>query len=169
MSVIMFYSGCFTRQIFLQGLTLAEVERRLGFHTGRLSNGAKFVAATQLPAIDGFDLAGYTQVASHHTTQQYGNLNNPIGKSASDAYRIQKQNAMREWSLTGSNRLIKVIPATAHDKNLDPDIQYPPGAGIPQWVVKHDHKIPCKLLCDIKDYPLGKFIPDEGFTAVKYG
>ena len=157
------FSGCFTKQICLQGKTLKEIERVLGFHAGRLSKGAKFVAAVRLPGIDDFDLAGYSQVASHHTKAQYGNLNNPIGIHEENAYRIRKQNAMLTWKLTGSERLVKVLPAMTHDGNMDPDIQYPVGAGAPQWVVKYNSKIPCRYIAEVSDYPNGRFIPEQGF------
>jgi hypothetical protein len=169
MSITGLYSGCFTKQIYLQGKTLPEIERILGFHAGRLSQGAKFVVATQLPGIDDFDLAGYTQVAGHHTTAVYGNINSPAGNNAANAYRIQKQNAMRSWGLTGTDRLVKVLPAIGHDKDMNPDKQYPPGQGVPQWIVKWERKINCREICEVKDYFNGRFVPEEGFKPVNYG
>ncbi len=59
--------GFFTKQIYLQGQTLREIEDRLGFDSGRLSLGAWFATVVRLPMVDEFEFAGYSQVAGHHT------------------------------------------------------------------------------------------------------
>jgi hypothetical protein len=38
-------SGCFTKEKFIAGRTLAEIEQILGFHAGRLSTGMAVVAS----------------------------------------------------------------------------------------------------------------------------
>lgn len=161
-------SGFFTIQIYLQGRTLAEIERLVGFERGRLINGAWFATALNLPGIDDFELAGYSQVAAHHTLEQYGDLNNPKGKWEQDAYSIKKQNAMSEWSLFGSKRPIKIIPMVGHDNDMKDDYQYPPGSGIPQWKIKRQKPVLWRGIGYVGNYPNGRFIPDEGFAPVKY-
>ena len=159
--------GFFTTQIYLQGQTLREIEIRLGFDKGKLAQGAWFAAATHLPNVGQFEFAGYSQVASHHTVEQYGNINKPQGLSEKEAYdRRQKMVIETCWALHGSNRLIKVIPMTGHTPNMDMDYQYPPGSGIPQW--KAIVPVYWKGLSLVKDYPNGRFIPDEGFTHIMY-
>jgi len=159
-------SGFFTQQIFLQGRTLREIEMLLGYHSGRLLKGAFFAVGIELPGIDKFHLAGYSQVASQHTSTQYGkNLNSPQNKWDKDAYIIKKKNAMRNWSLNGAERLIKVIPNIAHINDIKPDKQYPPGQGIPQWQLIFP--ISWRIIAEIKNYPDGRFIPDEGMKMIK--
>lgn len=65
----------------------------------------------------------------------------------------------------GSDRLIKVIPMIGHSPNMSDDYQYPPGSGIPQWKVTKE--IYCKGICYVKDYPKGKFIPEEGYKEIR--
>lgn len=161
-------SGFFTTQIYLQGKTLGEIEMLVGFDRGRLINGAWFVTAINLPKMEDFDLVGYSQVAGHHTKEQYGDLNNPNGKWEEDSYRIKKQNAMSGWNSFGSQRLIKIIPMVGNDPLMSDDYQYPPGSGIPQWKIKRNRPILWRGICYVGDYPNGRFIPDEGFTPVKY-
>ncbi len=161
--------GFFTTQIQLQGRTLADIESRLGFESGRLSQGAWFVAATQLPTPDEFEFAGYSQVAGHHTQEQYGDLNSPIGEHERAAYLLRKRNIISSvWSLNGDRRLIKVLPTIDHNSLLSDDHQYPPGTGIPQWKIIARNGIPCRAICFVSDYPNGRFIPDEGYTPVRY-
>jgi hypothetical protein len=80
-------------------------------------------ALVELPGMQQFELAGYSQVATHR-------------HQAPEGLEIEKikANAMATWSTVGFERLVKVLPALRHDPNLSPDIQYPPGLGVPQWI-----------------------------------
>jgi len=162
-----YQKGFFTTQRYLQGKTLVEIERLLGFREGRLSKGAWFFVANRLPGTNDFDLAGYSQVAGHRTHQQYGStLNNPSSPSNADALEVQKKNAIACWSLHGRDRLIKVKPEIEHNSTLSDDFQYPPGHGIPQWKVKN--LITCRAICFVNGYPDGRFKPEEGYLEIKY-
>jgi len=156
--------GFFTRQINIQGQTLAEIESRLGFHKGRLSQGAYFLVAKQLPKEGDFKFAGYSQVASHKTIQAYGDINNDKGLERT------KPSVMSQWSVSGNNRgqdrLVKVIPVIQHNKEKGDDEQYPPGSGIQQWQLSNE--IEFVVECFVADYPNGRYKPKEGFTEVKY-
>ena len=160
--------GCFTKQLVLQGRTLRDIELILGYHMGRLSEGAWFAAAVRLPEIDNFELAGYTQVAGHHTVKQYGDLNNPGSAAEKETYTAMKKMAMNSWKTFGTDRLIKVLPSIRHSSHMEDDVQYPPGHGVPQWNVKKGSPLSCRLISFVKDYPDGRFIPEEGYTAVRY-
>jgi hypothetical protein len=159
-------SGFFTKQIWLQGQTLKEIENRIGFHSGRLKDGCLIGVATALPGPDDFEFAGYSQVAEHHTARQYGNINQAKNKSEADAQLKSKLNLIASWSLQGSDRLIKVFPGIRHSANLQPDFQYPPGSGIQQWKLKKT--IVWKIIAKLERYPDEIFIPNEGFQRVKY-
>lgn len=153
--------GFFTTQIYLQGQTLKEIENRLGFDNGRLSQGAWFVTTVKLPAPADFEFAGYSQVAGHHTKEQYGNFS---AASMSDEYIEIKKSLIRQWQSGGSNRLVKVVPMIGHSLNMSDNYQYPPGSGIPQW--KMVNPVLCRGICFVGNYPNGRFIPESGFTPV---
>jgi len=58
-------SGCFTKNKFIAGRSLREIEKILGFHPGRFSKGITVVSLTRLPTLQQFQLAGHTNVATH--------------------------------------------------------------------------------------------------------
>lgn len=112
--------GCITKEKFIAGRTLAEIEKILGFHSGRLSGGITVVAMIELPGVQQFDVASYSNVATHR---------HRIPKGL-DIEKI-KAEAVKTWATTGFERLVKVLPALRHDPAMNPDIQYPPGHGAP--------------------------------------
>lgn len=114
--------GYITLDKFLVGRGMAEVERNLGFHAGRLSRGAAFIKLMRLPALTEFDLAAYSITAQHQYTAPTG-------------YDLDKLKAIAasQWNLSGGNRLVKVIPVIGHDATMRDEDQYPVGAGVPQW------------------------------------
>ena len=138
--------GCFTLDKFLAGRNLKEIEERIGFRKGRLSKGGIVVALSRLPGKGEFKVAGYTNVSLHNFVMPGGLDPNVLEKRA-----------MEVWELTGGNRLLKVIPAIAHDPKLDPDEQYPHARGIPQWNVTTE--LPCFVAATLSDYPDGTYRP----------
>lgn len=138
-------SGCFTKDKFLDGRTLGEIEKILGFQVGRLAGGIAVVALTELPGPAQFDLAAYSNIATHR-------LQAPVGLNIDKL----KLNAMATWATTGFERLVKVLPAVRHDPNMNPDIQYPPGRGAPQWNAKV--QLRGKVVAVVTDYPNGRYI-----------
>ena len=116
--------GFVTQQKYLSGRSLQQIELLLGYHAGRLSRGASFATLDRLPAIDEFETFGYSQVAAHRHVVP-ADLD-PIGL---------RRMAMSAWSLVGPDRLIKAFATTPHDDSMNPDIQYRPGQGVPQWKI----------------------------------
>ena len=116
--------GYVTQLGFLAGRPLREIESLLGYSPCRLARGASFAAPDRLPNINEFETAGYSQVAAHRHVM-------PAGLDPTGLRRM----ARSAWSLTGPDRLIKVLPETPHDRMLSDDVQYPPGQGIPQWKI----------------------------------
>jgi hypothetical protein len=117
--------GCITQEHFIKGKTPGELERLLGFQKGRLANGAVVAVLIQLPTVHQFDLLGYSQVAEHK-----------FGRAATEGLDVNKLKEMvvkDTFTLAGNKRLVKVMAVTPHNANLDNDIQYPPGLGVPQW------------------------------------
>jgi hypothetical protein len=114
--------GFVTKQKSLAGRSLLELESILGFHAGRLANGATFAALDRLPLPNEFETRGYSQVADHrHAT--------PPGLDMAAIKRM----AMAAWAPSGPDRLIKVMAVTLHNTGMRDDDQYPPGQGVPQW------------------------------------
>lgn len=138
-------SGCVTKEKFIRGRTLADIERSLGFSAGRLREGMAVAALRRLPEPDQFQLAGYSNVATHrHVT--------PTGL---DIERL-KATALASWSIVGPERLVKVLPAIRHNPSLEPDLQYPPGDGVPQWIVTP--QIDAIVVAVVNGYPNSRFL-----------
>lgn len=138
-------SGCFTKEKFITGRTLAEMEKILGFRAMRFASGITVAALLELPKIDEFEVSGYTNVASHKFKLSPGLDVN-----------VLKKNAMSTWTATGFERLVKVRPVLRHQDDLHPDIQYPPGRGAPQWVAKVPLK--AKIVAIVTGYPGGRYV-----------
>ncbi|MBX3254147.1 MAG: hypothetical protein KF862_08415 [Chitinophagaceae bacterium] len=132
--------GFVTSEKFLINQTLPEIEERLGFHKGRLSQGATFLIAERLPQKGEFEPQGYSQVAGHKqlpTLDQKIAPGGPLEGYRKDALLTMAQNAMAE------DRLVKVVPKMEHNPGMSNDQQYPPGKGVPQWELTS--KIPFKV------------------------
>ncbi len=138
-------SGCFTKEKFIAGRTLAEIERILGFHAGRLSAGMAVVALLDLPALSQFELAAYSNVATHRHQV-------PDGLDL----RKLKAEARAGWATFGFERVVKVLPAIRHDPAANPDIQYPPGQGAPQWIATVP--VMAKVVALVSKYPDGRYV-----------
>jgi hypothetical protein len=139
-------SGYITKEKFIAGRTLPEIEDILGYRRGRFVKGIVVVHPTRLPLASEFDLAAYSMVAEHRYAQPGG----------LDIAKV-KQNAMASWALSGLERLVKVWPNTPHDRELEPDIQYPPGRGAPQW--KLTAKLDGVVVDVVERYSEGRYRP----------
>jgi hypothetical protein len=132
-------NGYVTKDKFLVGRTLKEIEGYLGFHTGRLSAGATFVKLTRLPSVGEFQLAAYSMTAAHrHATPPELDISK------------LKSLAMESWKLVGGDRLIKVMPTVRHNPGMSDNEQYPPGAGVPQWRIMPAVRIPGIIVAEPK-------------------
>jgi hypothetical protein len=138
--------GCVTKEKFIRGRALADLEKLLGFSAGRLRQGIGVIRPCRLPAATEFDLGGYTQVAIHrHET--------PRGVVPA----VLRQNAHDSWTLRGPESLVKIVAFTPHNPELSDDFQYPPGGGIPQWVVKPLARVPGVVVALVTGYPGGRW------------
>lgn len=131
--------GFVTQLKFLNGRTLLQIEGLLGFHGGRLAAGATIFALARLPNIEEFETQGYSQVAGHRHRP-------PAGL---DPLALRKM-AMRAWTLTGGDSLVKLTPQTQHNEAIANDAQYPPGRGVPQW--KLTRLIPARVVAVLQQY-----------------
>lgn len=138
-------SGFVTKEKFVRGRTLAELERLLGYGVGRLSKGLIAAKPLALPAADGFETRGYSQVAGHRYSPPSG---------LDDA--VIRRLALQGWSMDGPDSLVKFLPNIRHSDAVDLDEQYPPGEGIPQWRITR--KLPGSVVAVITAYPNGRYV-----------
>ena len=129
-----------------------QIECILGFQSGRLARGVAVAAFLALPKIGEFELGAYSNVALHRHRQ-------PAGL---DPEKL-KAEARASWMLAGFERLVKVLPVSRHDAALDPDAQYPPGSGAPQWIATAP--IPAKVVAVVFGYPSERYIPASPLGA----
>lgn len=115
------WGGCFTLAKFVLGRTTFQLEQILGFRSGRLSKGAFIGTLHRLPEPHEFELLGYSNVAEHHFKKPE-NL---------DILKLKKL-ARSTWSALGENQPVKIFPVS-EKFSPDPDLEYPPGWGVPQW------------------------------------
>lgn len=138
-----------------------DLERRLGYHTGRLSEGFYLAHLIKLPAYYEFENRGYSIVPGHDFVKNKTELifsrndaeifvNNIQLPVITDYLKVELLTAtkkeiiipkdilnnyvIKEWEKKGgAKNLVKVIPFTQHSKFMETDFQYPQGSGIPQW------------------------------------
>ncbi|MFD2571160.1 hypothetical protein ACFSUS_10975 [Spirosoma soli] len=139
--------GFVTKVKCVRGWTLSEVERALGFHQGRLSQGiyvALLAPGQSLPGPADFELRGYSQVADHRWA----------GTGTMNVTKL-KEIAVAGWEPNGSDALVKVLPVIRHSADMDDDRQYPPGGGVPQW--KLVRPLLFQIVAFVGNYPQGKW------------
>lgn len=129
--------GFFTKAMFLRSQSGAEIERRLGYRTGRLSDGWRLLFLTEMPGASDFEYRGYTQMSGG---VPLGHLLNPPDKRNSeqrlkddgfDLGKLKLATISGVFTLEGPARLAKVIPVRGEYGEAD----YPPGIGYPQWTL----------------------------------
>ncbi|MBB4285002.1 hypothetical protein [Roseospira goensis] len=127
-----------------------DMEKDLGFHEGRLSQGYFILLLRQFLGLDDFKLAGYTYFSG-------GRLGPPADSADADRLREHlydkvlqahgldgvrafKDLALKGMAVTGRKRIAKIVPVTRHDDGLTPAEQYPPGRGVPQFELVRERK-----------------------------
>jgi len=122
-----------------------DVERNLGYRSGRLEQGYWLAVLISRLAPGDFELSGTT-------LRSGGRLGAPEETTAADNRRKRVRDDIRERygdagyqgmksrlaamaALTGQDRLCKVIPVTAHAADMRPKDQYPMGGGGLQWTI----------------------------------
>ncbi len=124
--------GYVSKALYLRGQTSSELERRLGYRSGRLGHGWHLLFLLQKPRLDEFDLRGYSHLSDgiprggHHPPE--AELENE-GWTEADINRLKRGVVERTFKIAGPERLVKVVPVIEHS---DAET-YPPGSGIPQW------------------------------------
>jgi hypothetical protein len=139
--------GDFSKALYYRGQPAAEIERRIGYRSGRLREGWWLMFLTVMPTADQFEYRGMSQMSggieAGHLPQnrsgptaedrlRSGGFN--LSGSAQQTIGLKQKTIETVFRLIGAERLAKVRPvAQAHGDPDSPD--YPPGSGIPQWTL----------------------------------
>jgi hypothetical protein len=132
--------GYVTRLIFVINRSAGELEKCLGYNTGRLAQGWALLALKERVAGDEFMFAGYSHFSG-------GRVGNPLQGDARPRVHDDLQSllgdptgyagkfAQENFQLSGSNRIVKIIPTGDADPALSDAERYPVGTGVPQWIL----------------------------------
>lgn len=132
-----FKDGYITKALYLRMQSPREVERRLGFRTGRLDQGYWLLFLEQRLVPSDFEFRGYTQMSggvSQGHEDSPPDPRNAEQRLRDDGYDLlaMKERIVRDvFKYSGAERLAKVIPRARAFGDKD----YPQGDGIPQWEI----------------------------------
>ena len=120
-----------------------ETAKGLGYHPTRLSQGYWVLLLTRLPQPHEFEfdgltlrsggklgLPGKTQAEDDARRRVHDDIIRSRGKTG---YTNLQQTTLKNISVKGAARLVKVIPDLPHDDKMPPNQQYPMGGGGLQW------------------------------------
>lgn len=133
----------------LKAIILADFRRtetNIGYHAGRLTQGYKLLLLKRLPEPKDFELHGNTMRSggkfglpgsTDAEDAGRGSVHDSIlGQRGQDGYRDFQELALDFTAVSGSDRLVKILPTTRHDSAMSPSDQYPMGGGFLQWDLK---------------------------------
>jgi hypothetical protein len=147
--------GYCTHAWLLRGKSLGQLERMLGFRTGRLDEGATILFLQRLPGANDFQLVGYTyspdgtegghklQPQDREPRRMESLLKSEHGWSDSDIRKYKEKMVGGKVVIRGCERLAKLCPVTAHTEGEN----YPPGHGVFQ--LKIIRPLPFKIKAKI--------------------
>jgi hypothetical protein len=130
-------SGYFTQAHYVRFQPAAELERRLGYRSGRLGEGWWLCFMMEMPATEDFEVRGFTQMSGGITQGHLASPPDPrnseqrLKDGGYDLGRIKACLVAATFTLSGPKRLCKVVPVRGEFGSED----YPPGSGIPQWTL----------------------------------
>lgn len=125
-------AGFFTEARYLRGQSAAELERRLGYHDGRLTKGWWLLFLEEPLGAADFAFRGYTHFSGG---VEQGHLDRPpdartaeqrLADGGFDLPRMKTRLVDEVFRLDGWRRLAKALPVIG-------DGTYPAGSGVPQW------------------------------------
>lgn len=133
----------------LNAIVLADprrIETNLGFHAGRLSAGYEILLLKSLPVFDAFEFDGTTLRSGGREGLPAQNPEDDekrlrvhdgiLRERGADGYEDLQRSALKRAQVTGPQRLVRILPTTRHNNDLDIDVQYPMGGGFLQWRIK---------------------------------
>lgn len=142
---VMHLDGFFTRLLWVAGKAPNDLERVIGYHGGRLSQGYIFAALKDRLRSDEVELVGMSHFSGgrighpsiHGRVKAEDSLRGAFGEGL---VQRQRQIAAETLNAGGSDTAVKVLPNIRHDPSMNNALQYPVGDGIPQYnlLVKKD-------------------------------
>ena len=129
-------NGFITRERFLLGKTPPEMAKILGFAPYRFQQGVWILKLLRLPAISGFEFAGYTYWRG-------GIPADGPPKIDFDVNKVKRHLIEDKWKLAGPDRLVKVVTKTPHQSEQD----YMIGTGAEQW--RLTAPVPAEVVADL--------------------
>lgn len=130
----------------IDGLSLGELERVLGFRTGRLRMGAIIVQLNTLPKEHEIEYFGDTRASADKFDEM---RNKSISREA--------LNKASFGYFTPDTKLVKVIPIDDPYSFRAENMVWPSGHGAMQFKIKDDAKKTATVLDVVTDYPMGLF------------
>ena len=121
----------------------SNVERMLGYGTGRLAKGYYIALLKQRLTEDDFQFGGIAlrsdgrvglPAASWPEDKLRLRVHDEImSERGEHGYRMLQKRALTGIGETGEDRLAKILPTILHTEGLPPNVQYPMGGGALQW------------------------------------
>jgi hypothetical protein len=120
-----------------------ELERRLGYNSGRLAQGWALLLLKQSVTGGEFEFAGYThlsggRIGNPHLGNSRPRVQDDLQTMLADPSGFATRFAQNNFVLSGPNRIVKIIPTGTADPALSEPDQYPVGTGIPQWILTRE-------------------------------
>lgn len=146
------YSGDITKLNAIGGpRPPADIERMLGYRSGRLARGYYLLLLTQPLGVDDFDFAGTTlrsggreglPAATINADSTRRHVSDRMRQEQGDLeYLRKKRFFLDRVQLKGPERLAKIFPVEGHGDNFSPAVEYPMGGGGLQWTIRDRPKI----------------------------
>lgn|GEM_PF-930276 len=163
----------------LHAIILADngrTEANIGYHHGRLSQGFKLLVLKVLPRPENFEFHGTTlrsggRAGLPQSTEKADKARESVHDSilaerGPDGYRDLQTRALSLATVTGPNRLVKVLPTARHDDDMEPSRQYPAGGGFLQWNLKQPG---LPFFCAAHFKPGGTVVTGDGTFQINSG
>ncbi len=125
--------GFFGKLRWLVNKPADELEQRIGYGSGRLSQGWWLLLLMEPIGPDDFEFAGHSHLSGGrigHPRLGNGRVtahDDLRGILSPEGFRRQQQNLATSFTTAGVDRVAKIVPRSGDDG------AYPPGTGIPQW------------------------------------
>jgi hypothetical protein len=135
--------GFVTQLISVINQSPGELERRLGYAAGRLAGGWTLLFLKEAVGGDEFRYGGYTHfsgglVGPPAQGDGRDSVEDELGTLVGDVGALRRKRAEAIFQTTGPRRIVKLLPADGEDPNLDAAGNYPPGSGVPQFILTQE-------------------------------
>lgn len=117
-----------------------ELERRIGYASGRMAKGWALLFLKENVEGHEFRYAGYSHFSGGRIGHPRGGdartrVEDDLAKLVGSVADMRAKGAARIFQLTGPNRIVKLIPTADENADLETHENYPVGTGIPQFIL----------------------------------